>query len=85
MVALRPEKLKLTQQPDANAPYNVKGELSTSAYLGDRSHFYVSVEGHDEQVAVAGQDSGLSGQSIQRGSEVWLSWNEESMVVLPAP
>ncbi len=85
VVALRPEKLKLAQQPDSNTQYNVKGELSTSAFLGDRSHFYVSVEGHDEQIAVAGQDTGISGQSMQRGSAVWLSWNEESIVVLPAP
>ena len=85
VVALRPEKLKLTQQPDANTPYNVKGELSTSVYLGDRSHFFVSVEGHDEQIEVAGQDSAIAGQSMQRGSTVWLSWNEDSIVVLPAP
>jgi spermidine/putrescine ABC transporter ATP-binding subunit len=85
VVALRPEKLKLMQQPDANTPYNVKGELSTSVYLGDRSHFFVSVEGHDQQIEVAGQDSGIAGQSMQRGSAVWLSWNEESIVVLPAP
>jgi len=85
VVALRPEKLKLAQQPDSNTQYNVKGELSTSTFLGDRSHFYVSVEGHDEQIAVAGQDTGISGQSMQRGSAVWLSWNEESIVVLPAP
>jgi spermidine/putrescine transport system ATP-binding protein/putrescine transport system ATP-binding protein len=85
VVALRPEKLKLAHQPDANSPYNVKGELSTSTFLGDRSHFYVLVEGHDEQIEVAGQDSGISGPSMQRGSAVWLSWNEESIVVLPAP
>ncbi|MEM7565099.1 MAG: ABC transporter ATP-binding protein, partial [Pseudomonadota bacterium] len=84
VVALRPEKLKLTSEQTGE--YSIKGALSTSAYLGDRSHFYVSVEGYESPVAVAGQESGFSsGQSLQRGSDVWLSFAEESLVLLPRP
>jgi spermidine/putrescine transport system ATP-binding protein/putrescine transport system ATP-binding protein len=86
VVALRPEKLSLSRQRDSENQNTVRGELSTSAYLGDRSHFYVSVEGHENPVAVAGQESGFSsGQPLERGSEVWLSWAAESLVLLPAP
>ena len=84
ILALRPEQVHLTHErtEDANT---VKGKLSTSAYFGDRSHYYVSVEGIDKPIEVSGQDSKLSSDhNCERGSEVWLSWNENSLVVLPA-
>lgn len=79
VVAIRPEKLSLSVQADNSMPISAKGVLSTSAYLGDRSHFYVTVEGHDEPVAVAGQDS----VALERGSEVWLSCAADALVLLP--
>ncbi len=85
VVALRPEKLSLSLQREAQ-DHVVRGELTTSAYLGDRSHFFVSLDGYDKPVEVAGQESGLSlDRALERGSEVWLSWVEESLVLLPAP
>ena len=82
VVALRPEKLLLSSQRDSETPNTIKGELTTSAYFGGRSHFYVSVEGAESPVEVATQQSD---QLLERGSEVWLSWAEESLVLLPAP
>jgi spermidine/putrescine ABC transporter ATP-binding subunit len=84
VVALRPEKLALTRQQDADAHNGVKGTLNTSAYLGDRSHFYVSVNGIEKPVAVASQESGFS-SGLERGGEVWLSWADDSPILLPAP
>jgi len=84
VVALRPEKLLLSTERSAE-DHTVRGELATSAYLGDRSHFFVSVDGYENPIEVAGQESGIaSDQPLERGSEVWLSWAEESMVLLPA-
>jgi spermidine/putrescine ABC transporter ATP-binding subunit len=86
IVALRPEKLLLSNQQNSESQHEVKGTLSTSAYLGDRSHFYVSVEGHENPVAVASQETGFSsGQGLERGDDVWLSWADESPILLPAP
>jgi spermidine/putrescine transport system ATP-binding protein/putrescine transport system ATP-binding protein len=86
IVALRPEKLVLSNQQSSDDRQNVKGTLNTSAYLGDRSHFYVSVDGHEKPVAVASQETGFSsGQGMERGGEVWLSWADESPILLPAP
>lgn len=82
VVALRPEKLTLSDRNDAEAANTVKGTLETSAYFGGFSHFYVSVEGAEKRIEVATQDSKLS---IDRGGDIWLSWNEESLVLLPAP
>ncbi len=86
VVAIRPEKLSLTTAPAPEGRITVKGKLKTSAYLGNRSHFYVSVDGCKKALAVAAHEVELSsGQSLERGSEVWLSWAEESLVLLPVP
>ena len=86
VIALRPEKLLLSNQQDADAQHKVKGTLSNSAYLGDRSHFYVAVNGCEKPVAVASQESGFTaGQNLQRGGDVWLTWAEDAPIVLPAP
>ena len=79
VVAVRPENFRLSTQADTTASGSVRGTLVTSAYLGDRSHFHVSVEAYPEPIAVAGLDSG----NASRGSEVWLSWQQSSLLVLP--
>ncbi len=84
VVGIRPEKLSLTTVSPVSAVNSVKGKLVNSAYLGDRSHFYVSIEGCDKPFAVATQDTDMpSGESLDRGKEVWLSWADESLVLLP--
>ena len=84
VVAIRPEKLRLSAASSANGQSGVQGVMKTAAYLGDRSHFYVSVEGCDKPLAVAAQevDSG-TGAELDRDSPVWVSWAKESLVLLP--
>jgi len=84
VVALRPEKLSLASQQNSDTQSGVKGTLSTSSYLGDRSHFYVSVDGLEKPVAVASQESGYT-SGLERGGDVWLSWADDSPILLPAP
>ncbi|MCP4979909.1 MAG: ABC transporter ATP-binding protein, partial [Gammaproteobacteria bacterium] len=84
VVALRPEKLSLASQQNSDTQSGVKGTLSTSSYLGDRSHFYVSVDGLEKPVAVASQESGFT-SGLERGGDVWLSWADDSPILLPAP
>ncbi|MCP4287917.1 MAG: ABC transporter ATP-binding protein [Gammaproteobacteria bacterium] len=84
VVALRPEKLSLSSQQNSDTQSGVKGTLSTSSYLGDRSHFYVSVDGLEKPVAVASQESGFT-SGLERGGDVWLSWADDSPILLPAP
>ena len=83
-VAIRPEKL----QPVFSAPDDssnvIEGEIGPSAYLGDRSHFYVHIEKRDEPVLVALQNLERS-SDLHRNpfQKVWLKWSIESLVVLP--
>jgi len=83
VVAIRPEKLILSKDRIAEGGNSVEGVLKAAAYLGDRSHFYVAVEGLDKPVAVAAQEvQTAAGHSLDRGSVVWLSWADDSVVLL---
>ncbi len=85
VVALRPEKLMLSENRNTEIQNTVQGKLSTSAYLGDRTHFFVTIDGCEEAIEIASQESGLSSdQSLERGGKVWISWAENSLIVLPA-
>ena len=84
VVAIRPEKLRLTAGGNTNGPNGVQGVMKTTAYLGDRSHFYVSVDGCDKPLAVAAQEFGAdTADGLGRDAPVWVSWSDGSLVLLP--
>ena len=84
-VAVRPEKFSLTtEKPDASHPA-VAGVIDATAYLGERSHFYVRIDGMDEPVAVSSQNiNRMTGLPGAEKAPVWLSWDAGSVVVLDA-
>jgi spermidine/putrescine ABC transporter ATP-binding subunit len=83
-VAIRPEKVQLAWDRPTNAANVVEGVVGNEAYLGDRSHYYVSVKGTERRIAVAYQNMTRSlDNSDVRGRTVWLSWPVESTVLLP--
>jgi hypothetical protein len=62
----------------------VEGVIGNEAYLGDRSHYYITVKGTERRIAVAYQNMTRSlDNSDVRGRTVWLSWPIESAVLLP--
>ena len=84
-IALRPEKFLLTEhKPDA--AYAVQGTVANAAYLGERSHFYVNIEGKEDPVAVSAQnlDRMTGAGSAASGASMWLSWSPDAVVVLDA-
>ncbi len=85
VVAIRPEKIALSFEAPGGKVNTVEGRMGPSAYLGDRSHFYVDVAGRDEPVAVASQNMDRSAsRDHDRDQPVWLSWSQDSVVLLPA-
>ena len=57
--------------------------MGPAAYLGDRSHFYVYLEGRDEPVAVAMQNVESSLAGVGRTDQpVWLNWSKDAVVLL---
>jgi ABC-type Fe3+/spermidine/putrescine transport system ATPase subunit len=84
IVAVRPEKLRISAEQPADGRSAVQGIMKAVAYLGDRSHYYVSVEGNDKPLAVAAQEVDASlGQSLERDATVWLSWADDALILLP--
>lgn len=85
-VALRPEKIALSAVRPETAEHVVSARLDTSAYLGERSHYYVTVEGRDAPVAVSQPNTGrFDGASRSpSGMQVWLSWSPDAVVILDA-
>ncbi len=84
IVAVRPEKLTISREQPANGRSAVQGIMLAVAYLGDRSHYYVSVEGSDKPLAIAAQEVDASlGQSLERDAAVWLSWADDALILLP--
>ncbi len=81
-VALRPEKISLhTTRPDSGN--TVRGVIDSTAYLGDRSHHFVKVEGVDTPLIVSVPN--LDSDAVEggpRAGEVWLNWSRRSVVLL---
>ena len=84
LAAIRPEKITLSsEKPDkTNA---VEGIMDATAYLGDRSHFYVRTQAIEIPVAVSAQnlDETQSFGEYRRGP-IWLSWPDHAIVLLNA-
>ncbi len=81
-VAIRPEKFSLTDEKPDDVQYCVKGHLDNAAYLGERSHYYVRVEGVSQPVAVSAQNRNRTGEAEDRKRPVWLGWDSAAVVVL---
>lgn len=84
LAAIRPEKIKITNErpPEGNS---VEGVMDNSAYLGDRSHYYVRVNGIEKPVAVSAQNveaGQFSDSNLQE--QVWLNWSDSAVVLLNA-
>ena len=85
LVAIRPEKVSISTGKPDDATNVVEGRIGPSAYLGDRSHFYINLEGRSVPMAVASQNMERVSGRITGGSDqpVWVTWSEDSVVLLP--
>ena len=80
---IRPEKLSLAderREADGNA---IEGMLDNAAYLGDRSHFYVRVDGIERPIAVSAQNLTRTLDRVgEQQRPVWLCWPNDAVVLL---
>ena len=85
LLAVRPEKmaLALTGAGTASSANRLSGTLAAAAYLGERSHYQVRVEGFKEPIAVAAQNEGPEPAAHHTGASVTLTWPADAMIVLP--
>jgi spermidine/putrescine ABC transporter ATP-binding subunit len=85
LVGIRPEKLSVSEEQPAEGANAIKGRLAAMSYFGDRSHYFVAVEGLEQQISVASQNdlSHLDATyELDYGSEVWLTWPTGGAVIL---
>ena len=83
-LAVRPEKIQMYWEKPGDLAA-VAGRISSDAYLGDRSHYYVDVAGLKNRVAVALQNAEPHRTTAStRGREVWLTWKPEAAVLFLA-
>ncbi len=83
-VAIRPEKFNLSETRPEGATLAIAGKLDNAAYLGERIHYYVSIEGTDVPVAVSTQNKVRASSGIDECRPVWLSWSTDAIVILEA-
>ena len=84
VVAIRPEKLHLSMSQPPDQLNSLQGKVHATAYLGDRSHYYLDIEGHDKPVAVAEQNIEEDvDYATEENTKVWLSWKSSAVVLLP--
>jgi len=83
MVAIRPEKITLCLESPGDDANVVEARMGAAAYLGDRSHYHVYIEGHKQAVAVAVQNiDGPFARSASADQAVWLKFSSQSVVLL---
>jgi spermidine/putrescine transport system ATP-binding protein/putrescine transport system ATP-binding protein len=85
LVGIRPEKLSVSVERPAAGANAIRGRYATMSYFGDRSHYFVEVEGMDQRISVASQNDlqhlGSVGQ-LDYGAEIWLTWAPAGAVLL---
>lgn len=83
LAAVRPENIVVSfEKPEGGNI--VRGKVHASAFLGDRAHVYINIEGRSEPILTAMPN--LGGRASRMGDEeqeVWLSWADESVILLP--
>ena len=81
-MAVRPEKVRLDNQPPAEGFVGLKGQVGEVAYYGDVSHVYVT-DDQGRSISANFQNSQRrTEQAIRSGEEVWCSWRPEDAVLL---
>ncbi|MGB5558751.1 MAG: ABC transporter ATP-binding protein, partial [Paracoccaceae bacterium] len=79
-IAVRPEKIRL--QPAGQG--QLRGKVRSIAYLGDRSHLLVDIDGLDAPVTVFSSNAEGERASVSVGDPVGLSWDTAAARLLTA-
>ena len=85
IVGIRPEKLSLSESQPGDGLNAVRGKLFAASYLGERSHYYIQVDGLAEPLSIARQNTDAQAlQDSEAGAELWLGWPPGAGIILPA-
>jgi len=83
-VALRPEKIQLSEQQPTQSCNWEAGEVDDIAYLGSHSVYHIKLDTGLMLSVTAMNDERWAGERLTWHERVWAYWDEHSMVVLTA-
>jgi ABC-type Fe3+/spermidine/putrescine transport system ATPase subunit len=84
LIGARPEKLDVMRGAPHPGENGVKGTIGACAYLGDRNHYQVSIDGVAKPLQVATEQGDRSTlASFTPGEAVTVSFGNNSLVLLP--
>ena len=85
-LAVRPEKLRITTEAPGSGYNGIRGKMIAESYAGDRSYYYLSVEGLSQRLRVANLNNTPSAvrSKVNEDEEVWVVWPIESGLLLTA-
>ncbi len=85
-LAIRPEKMRISQDEPTGDVAKVQGEVWDIAYMGDVSIFHVKISGGEDDARVLRATIANTTRLVERpiawDDKVWLSWDESAGVVL---
>ena len=84
VLAVRPEKLRIANEPPDGGYNGLRGKLIAESYAGDRSHYFLDVAGLSRRLMVAKLNERPSStrSRIDGTEEVWVVWPIESGLLL---
>lgn len=84
VVGIRPENLTVSTDQSAGDMNCIHGRIDNAAFLGDRSHIYVSVNGGRGTLLTLIQNlKGAASELGRHQGEVWVSWSYDAGILLP--
>ncbi len=84
LVGIRPEKLNLhVNKPEQDSGI-IEGIVENISYLGERSHYYVKIDGLSKLVSVSSQNVNRAqiNQLIRDNKKVWITFDSDSLIVI---
>ncbi len=83
-LAVRPEKMRITDEPPDSGYNGLRGTLIAMSYAGDRSHYFLDVEGLSKRLMVANLNElpSPTRPGIDSTEEVWVVWPIESGLLM---
>jgi spermidine/putrescine transport system ATP-binding protein len=83
-IAVRPEKIEMSEQPPTATPNCWRGQVLTGVFLGEQTEYLVRLD-HGPEVVVRRQNLRVNGRgpAASPGSFLYLAWAPDASLVLP--
>jgi len=84
LVGIRPEKLNLHVNKPEQDWGVIEGIVENFSYLGERSHYYVKIDGLSKSVSVSSQNVNRAqiNQLINDNKKVWVTFDSDSLIMI---